>query len=157
MRSRKWAVMCCKSSQEKESSLSHMVYSRNWPIRGKWVLPVILGGAFFNAVILKQFRQLKKPESLGLFFILILLPIWCCNINFMRHFFPICGNPAKLRSRINPGYKYEINTQWELRKTRCLKTLIFVKGWLKFIKQLQGFKTMVYCQQLFDTLSESPV
>ena len=38
---------------------------------------------------------------MGLFF---LRPIWPGNTNFMRHFFPTCGNPARLYSRINPEY-----------------------------------------------------
>ena len=37
---------------------------------------------------------------MGLFF---LHPIWRGNEDFMRHFFPNCGNPARLRSRINPA------------------------------------------------------
>ena len=37
---------------------------------------------------------------MGLF---CLCPIWRGNVNFMRHFFPNCGNPARSRSRINPG------------------------------------------------------
>ena len=27
---------------------------------------------------------------------------WRGNVNFMRHFFPNCGNPTRSRSRINP-------------------------------------------------------
>lgn len=130
------------------------VYSRNWPMRGKWVLSVILG-SLFQCCHLETIQATEKAWILGSIFFFILLPIWCGNINFIQHFFPICGNPVKLRSRINLGWK--IRNKHPVRKTRCLKTLMFVKGWLKFIKQLQGFKTMVYCQQLFYTLSESPM
>ena len=33
---------------------------------------------------------------------IFLRPIWHGNVNFMQHFFPNCGNPTRLYSRINP-------------------------------------------------------
>ena len=76
----------------------------NWDSKRLWKFKVSLySGRQISVVVsdvFEYFISKKKYLSLGLFF---WRPVWRGNVNFMRHFFPNCGNPARLRSRINPA------------------------------------------------------
>ena len=76
------------------------------------------------------FKKVVLNLSLGLFFG---RPIWPGDLNFMRDFFPNCGNPARPRSKIIPvsvKWKAAWNDFWYIASSpsNLLCTITGIKG-----------------------------